>query len=41
MWLMLERYVSPALQALDGEAKAAGITVMNEIGVSCMIYILD
>jgi saccharopine dehydrogenase (NADP+, L-glutamate forming) len=27
-------YVSPALQALDEEAKAAGITVMNEIGVS-------
>jgi saccharopine dehydrogenase (NADP+, L-glutamate forming) len=27
-------YVSPALQALDAEAKAAGITVMNEIGVS-------
>jgi saccharopine dehydrogenase (NADP+, L-glutamate forming) len=27
-------YVSPALQALDEEAKSAGITVMNEIGVS-------
>jgi saccharopine dehydrogenase (NADP+, L-glutamate forming) len=27
-------YVSPAMQALDEEAKAAGITVMNEIGVS-------
>lgn len=27
-------YVSPALQALDEEVKAAGITVMNEIGVS-------
>jgi saccharopine dehydrogenase (NADP+, L-glutamate forming) len=27
-------YVSPAMQALDKEAKAAGITVMNEIGVS-------
>lgn len=25
---------SPAMQALDEEAKAAGITVMNEIGVS-------
>lgn len=27
-------YVSPAMQALDKEVKAAGITVMNEIGVS-------
>lgn len=27
-------YVSPALHALDKEVKAAGITVMNEIGVS-------
>ena len=27
-------YVSPAMQALHEEAKAAGITVMNEIGVS-------
>jgi saccharopine dehydrogenase (NADP+, L-glutamate forming) len=27
-------YVSPAMQALDEEVKAAGITVMNEIGVS-------
>ena len=27
-------YVSPAMQALHDEAKAAGITVMNEIGVS-------
>jgi saccharopine dehydrogenase (NADP+, L-glutamate forming) len=27
-------YVSPALQALDEEVKAAGITVMNEIGVN-------
>lgn len=27
-------YVSPAMEALDAEAKAAGITVMNEIGVS-------
>ena len=27
-------YVSPAMQELDAEAKAAGITVMNEIGVS-------
>ena len=27
-------YVSPAMQALDDEVKAAGITVMNEIGVS-------
>ena len=26
-------YVSPALQVLDEEVKAAGITVMNEIGV--------
>eukprot|EP01135_Chromosphaera_perkinsii_P002593 Nk52_evm109s224 gene=Nk52_evmTU109s224 len=26
-------YVSPAMQALDGKAKEAGITVMNEIGV--------
>jgi saccharopine dehydrogenase (NADP+, L-glutamate forming) len=26
-------YVSPALQELDAEAKAAGITVMNEIGL--------
>jgi len=26
-------YVSPAMMELDGEAKAAGITVMNEIGV--------
>ncbi|EXJ88957.1 saccharopine dehydrogenase [NADP+, L-glutamate-forming] [Capronia epimyces CBS 606.96] len=26
-------YVSPAMQALDAEAKAAGITVMNEIGL--------
>ena len=33
-------YVSPAMMALDAEAKAAGITVMNEIGldpVSCPI----
>ena len=27
-------YVSPAMEALDEEVKAAGITVMNEIGVS-------
>jgi len=27
-------YVSPAMQELHDEAKAAGITVMNEIGVS-------
>lgn len=27
-------YVNPAMQALHEEAKAAGITVMNEIGVS-------
>ncbi|KAM6512752.1 saccharopine dehydrogenase,NADP+, L-glutamate-forming [Fusarium solani] len=27
-------YVSPAMMELDEEAKAAGITVMNEIGVS-------
>jgi saccharopine dehydrogenase (NADP+, L-glutamate forming) len=27
-------YVSPAMLELDAEAKAAGITVMNEIGVS-------
>ena len=27
-------YVSPAMQELDEEIKAAGITVMNEIGVS-------
>ena len=27
-------YVSPAMQALDAEVKAAGITVMNEIGAS-------
>jgi saccharopine dehydrogenase (NADP+, L-glutamate forming) len=27
-------YISPAMQALDEEVKAAGITVMNEIGVS-------
>ena len=27
-------YVSPAMQELHEEAKAAGITVMNEIGVS-------
>jgi saccharopine dehydrogenase (NADP+, L-glutamate forming) len=27
-------YVSPAMQELDAEAKSAGITVMNEIGVS-------
>ena len=26
-------YVSPAMMELDGEAKAAGITVMNEIGL--------
>lgn len=26
-------YVSPAMQELDAEAKSAGITVMNEIGV--------
>ena len=26
-------YVSPAMMALDAEAKAAGITVMNEIGL--------
>ena len=26
-------YVSPAMEALDEEVKAAGITVMNEIGV--------
>ena len=26
-------YVSPAMQELEAEAKAAGITVMNEIGV--------
>ena len=34
-------YVSPAMMALDAEAKAAGITVMNEIGldpVRCPIY---
>ena len=34
-------YVSPAMMALDAKAKAAGITVMNEIGldpVSCSIY---
>lgn len=34
-------YVSPAMMALDAEAKAAGVTVMNEIGldpVSCSIY---
>lgn len=34
-------YVSPAMMVLDAEAKAAGITVMNEIGldpVSCPIY---
>ena len=31
-------YVSPALQALDEEAKAAGITVMNEIGVSRVTF---
>lgn len=34
-------YVSPAMIALDAEAKAAGITVMNEIGldpVSCSPY---
>ena len=30
-------YVSPAMQALDEEVKAAGITVMNEIGVSRMV----
>ena len=30
-------YVSPAMQALDEEVKAAGITVMNEIGVSLNI----
>lgn len=29
-------YVSPAMQELHEEAKAAGITVMNEIGVSRM-----
>ena len=27
-------YISPAMQALDEKAKAAGITVMNEIGVT-------
>ena len=27
-------YVSPAMQALDEEVKAAGITVLNEVGVS-------
>lgn len=27
-------YVSPAMQELDAEVKAAGITVLNEIGVS-------
>ena len=27
-------YVSPAMQALEEEVKAAGVTVMNEIGVS-------
>lgn len=26
-------YVSPAMEELDAEAKAAGITVMNEIGL--------
>lgn len=34
-------YASPAMMALDAVAKAAGITVMNEIGldpVSCPIY---
>ena len=34
-------YVSPAMMALDAEAKSAGITVMNEIGldpVSWPIY---
>jgi saccharopine dehydrogenase (NADP+, L-glutamate forming) len=30
-------YVSPAMQELHEEAKAAGITVMNEIGVSCIV----
>lgn len=27
-------YVSPAMMALDADAKEAGITVLNEIGVS-------
>jgi len=26
-------YVSPAIKALDSEAKAAGVTVLNEVGV--------
>jgi saccharopine dehydrogenase (NADP+, L-glutamate forming) len=39
-------YVSPAMQELDEETKAAGITVMNEIGVSrntteFMVYIAN
>lgn len=31
-------YVSPAMQELDAEAKSAGITVMNEIGVSILNF---
>ena len=31
-------YVSPAMMELDAEAKEAGITVMNEIGVSHRRY---
>ena len=31
-------YVSPAMMALDAEAKAAGITVMNEIGLDPVSY---
>jgi saccharopine dehydrogenase (NADP+, L-glutamate forming) len=30
-------YVSPAMMELDAEAKAAGITVMNEIGLGMFL----
>jgi saccharopine dehydrogenase (NADP+, L-glutamate forming) len=32
-------YVSPAMLELDEEAKAAGITVMNEIGLDPYVFL--
>ena len=34
-------YVSPAMMELDAEAKAAGITVMNEIGLDPVSFSLN
>lgn len=34
-------YVSPAMMALEKEAKNAGITVMNEIGLDPVSFIRD